>query len=298
MNDPKAPRTNMPPAPFLIGMPDSGVEVLRLMLDAHPNIAIPSPTFFVPAALDAKTPEEFLGILTASQTWRDHHLDSNALGEALRRMPEFEPAGAVRLFYRMYAARFGKARWGDSTHRYGHHMALLHERLPETRFLHVIRDGRDAALVARRSHGWKAFGSVETHAREWAARTVTFARNAREVPYLEIRFEDLVTRTQEVLWRVCRFLELDYTPLLLQYHARAAARIGELEALDRKEAPVSKEERLRGLYEELLAEAPGAAQTGRWRTEMSAADIDAYQRGAGELLRRLGYPVPAAARAS
>ena len=34
-------------APFLIGMPDSGVEQLRLMLDAHPELAIPGPTLKV-----------------------------------------------------------------------------------------------------------------------------------------------------------------------------------------------------------------------------------------------------------
>lgn len=42
------------PAPFLVGMPDSGVELLRLMLDAHPELALPGPTFFVPGVLELR----------------------------------------------------------------------------------------------------------------------------------------------------------------------------------------------------------------------------------------------------
>ena len=37
-----------PPAPFIVGVNRSGTTLLRLMLDAHPEIAIPSETHFIP----------------------------------------------------------------------------------------------------------------------------------------------------------------------------------------------------------------------------------------------------------
>ena len=36
------------PAPFIVGVGRSGTTLLRLMLDAHPNLAIPPETVFVP----------------------------------------------------------------------------------------------------------------------------------------------------------------------------------------------------------------------------------------------------------
>src|SRR5918999_488597 len=36
------------PAPFIVGVPRSGTTLLRLMLDAHPELTIPPETHFVP----------------------------------------------------------------------------------------------------------------------------------------------------------------------------------------------------------------------------------------------------------
>ena len=37
-----------PPVPFIVGVTRSGTTLLRLMLDAHPDLAIPPETHFVP----------------------------------------------------------------------------------------------------------------------------------------------------------------------------------------------------------------------------------------------------------
>ncbi|TMA46731.1 MAG: sulfotransferase [Deltaproteobacteria bacterium] len=40
----------MTPAPFIVGVGRSGTTLLRLMLDAHPYLAIPPETHFIPLA--------------------------------------------------------------------------------------------------------------------------------------------------------------------------------------------------------------------------------------------------------
>ncbi|TMA47502.1 MAG: sulfotransferase [Deltaproteobacteria bacterium] len=40
----------MTPAPFIVGVGRSGTTLLRLMLDAHPDLAIPPETRFIPLA--------------------------------------------------------------------------------------------------------------------------------------------------------------------------------------------------------------------------------------------------------
>src|SRR5919201_5183327 len=37
-----------PPAPFVVGVPRSGTTLLRLMLDAHAELAVPPETHFLP----------------------------------------------------------------------------------------------------------------------------------------------------------------------------------------------------------------------------------------------------------
>ncbi len=58
----KARDSARPPVPFIVGVGRSGTTMLRLMLDAHPDLAIPPETHFVPELIDAidggATPEQ------------------------------------------------------------------------------------------------------------------------------------------------------------------------------------------------------------------------------------------------
>ena len=56
------PTSGPPPVPFVVGMNRSGTTLLRMMLDAHPELTIPPETHFVPdlikaAREDGATPE-------------------------------------------------------------------------------------------------------------------------------------------------------------------------------------------------------------------------------------------------
>jgi hypothetical protein len=119
-----------PPAPFVVGVPRSGTTLLRLMLDAHPELAIPPETGFFPwiTTIDGTArgaADEFVQRLMASPTWVDFHLDAGALRDALAALPGFSVAEGLRCFYRLYAARFGKRRWGDKTPVHGPHIRLI-----------------------------------------------------------------------------------------------------------------------------------------------------------------------------
>jgi len=45
--DGEAAERSRPPAPFVVGLTRSGTTLLRMMLDAHPLLAIPPETHFV-----------------------------------------------------------------------------------------------------------------------------------------------------------------------------------------------------------------------------------------------------------
>src|SRR5215210_1328508 len=65
-----------PPAPFICGATRSGTTLLRLMLDAHPEMAIPSETHFVPDVIvrcieGPVTADELAGVVTGHARWGD-----------------------------------------------------------------------------------------------------------------------------------------------------------------------------------------------------------------------------------
>src|SRR3954468_18521703 len=82
-----------PPAPFVVGVPRSGTTLLRLMLDAHPQLAIPPETHFLPKLIRACQEEldadrdgrkRALELITQHRRWPDFGLDAADLEARLR----------------------------------------------------------------------------------------------------------------------------------------------------------------------------------------------------------------------
>ena len=151
-----AERGVYPPAPFVVGLSRSGTTLLRLMLDAHPLVAIPTGTFFIPDAARAcaaspRPARTFLELLTSHWKWPDFHLDARALRQPVEALDPFDLGEALRAFYRMYAGRFGKQRYGDKS-AYLWEMEAVQEPLHQAGVVDLIRDGRDVALSIRPCH--------------------------------------------------------------------------------------------------------------------------------------------------
>ena len=69
------------------------------------------------------------------------------------------------------AQRFGKPRWGDKTPKCLLEMMLIQERLPEARFSHLVRDGRDVALsVIEERRGSGQAMSIQKAAKWWVTK--------------------------------------------------------------------------------------------------------------------------------
>ena len=286
-----------PPSPFIVGMPRSGTTLLRLMLDAHPDLAIPLETHFLrPLRGDGLaaevTREAFYHSVVDFFTWPDFHLSADEFHESLQRVQPFTLPEGLRCFYSLYAKRFGKKRWGDKTPPYGFIMSEIHSLLPEAHFIHVIRDGRDTALSHRSTYFWR-YSDFREHAREWRDRIQQFREQGAACPYMEVRYEDLVNDPTGVLREVCDFISLPYHCEMERYHEAASSRMNEL--ADLPEYPpghLYKRERLKIF--KLTSKPPVKTRVGRWRKEMLPDDIATYEAEAGHRLEELGYELSSA----
>jgi hypothetical protein len=262
-------------AVVVLGVSRSGTTLLKAMLDAHSQLAIPSESYFLPQLWDrhGERPERdaFVEDLTRLQRLREWGVDPEQVRARLPERPTF--AEAIESIYRLYAESEGKPRFGDKTPLYMQHLDVLDRAFPDARYVHIVRDGRDAACSLLAMTRKPRFNltrprGVGDFAVAWQ-REVRAAREfGRTHAYHEVRYEDLVEQPGQRLREVCAFLELEYEPGMLEYH--------------RREDP--------SLYADhpRLAEPP-VPDTRSWRREMRPADAELFETIAGDLLAELGY---------
>jgi hypothetical protein len=290
------------PAPFVVGVGRSGTTLLRMMLDAHPQLAIPPETHFVNPLIQASgrlrfNPAIACRAIVADQRrrWNDFGLDEDELLARLEAVEPFNTSDALRAFYRLYADKHEKPRWGDKTPDYVRKMKKIQKTLPEARFIHVIRDGRDAGLsqntrVIKRG---KEPVPPREMARRWRKRIIKSREDAAAIPadeYLEVRYEDLIADTEPVLRRICELVALEYDPVMLTYHERASERLQEMAgALPATRARPEREAGERVAAHEMTTKPPDAGRVAVWKREMTEAENAEFEQVAGYLLDELGY---------
>jgi DNA-binding transcriptional ArsR family regulator len=290
---PETPFAPAGPIPFVVGANRSGTTLLRLMLDAHPALAIPPETFFVPNLIelyDEGKParDDSLRLITSRPEFGDFGLTADELAAAIGGEPN-TARGALLAFYGAYAAKQGKPRFGDKTPGYSGSMRAIEGVLREARFIHIVRDGRDVALSVI-SRGLQE-RTIEELAKRWRRRMKRTRRQGGKVErYLEIRYEDLIADTEATLRRVCEFIELEWDAAVLTYHERAAERMGEMSGELRGDG--EKRDLPEGYRAEMHAttsQPPDPSRLSKWKREMSPADVQAFERIAGDMLAELGY---------
>jgi hypothetical protein len=274
------------PFPFVVGVNRSGTTLLRTMLDRHPRLAVPPESHFLTllwkwrkryitkAGFDL---DRLRTDLMTLRRFRDWGLDPRWVRERLRGVERIDYPGAMRRIFSLYAEAHGKDRYGDKTPAYLLHMRLLSDIFPESRFVHLIRDGRDVSLSIIDSLPGSGIHRPWQAAGYWAYRIRKGQESGRALGagrYLEIRYEDLVEDPEAVLRAVCLFLELDYSPQMLEGFQGAAERL-----------PIDQRSRHRHVVR------PPTKGIRDWRRDMDEWDVRYVECIAGRQLSELGYPV-------
>jgi LPS sulfotransferase NodH len=266
------------PPLLILGVRRSGTTLLRVMLDRHSQLAVPDESYFVPQLADRHPrrvdPDEFVDDLRRLNTLTEWEVP---LDKVRARVHERMPIGAaIGTVYAVYAAERGKRRWGDKTPMYMQNLRLLERLFPDALFVHLIRDGRDAAmsfLAMPRgivTETWMHPRTPADFASQWRTEVAGARRLGRRVGprYLEVRYEDLVADVGAALRRICEFAQLEYEPALADYAG----------SVDVSAKP----------HQQSLQQPPTAGLRD-WRTQMAPADVAAFEHVAGDLLSELGY---------
>ena len=277
---------NQNPYLFAVGCPRSGTTLLQRMLDHHPQLAVANDSHFIPRVIEditdntdpPLTPELVEGVRCYRRFTR-LGLSDVIVSEAAVRSQTYREF--VSTLYSEYGRLRGKPLAGEKTPDYVRYLPLLHALFPWVRSIHIIRDGRDVALStlewAREDKGPGRFElwreePVAVCALWWRWQVSTGIEDGKVLGpdrYREIKYEDLISRPDEILREITAFLELQFCLEMLDFH------VGKT----RYEPGLSPKKAW-------LPPTPGLRD---WRTQMAERDVELFEAISGDLLSALGY---------
>lgn len=265
---------------FIVGSARSGTTLLRLMLNAHPEVAIPPESRFITEMWQNKLEvevEPVLGALARHDRFRLWELPIEEVRAELDGRGASLTARYTEVMeapHLAWARRRDKPLWGDKTPRYVENILLLSRLWPSARFVHLVRDGRNVAL----SYADVAFGpkTLAKAARLWARRVRAGMEAGRALDparYLQMRYEDLVEAPERHARTLCGFLGLPFDPVVLDYVERGRDAV--LPRAAANNPNVTK---------------PLMTQTRSWERAMPEGQVEVFEALAGDVLSDLGYP--------
>lgn len=270
----KDPVTSYPPF-FVVGSARSGTTMLRLILNSHPEVAVPPESRLVielwPPSGEVRV-EDYLAQLGAHRQFQAWHLDVADIRPLFEGAERVSYRRAIEATYVAFTRAHGKSRWGDKTPRYVENITRLNELFPEALFVHLVRDGRNVAL----SYAHTDFGpkTVSKAAAIWKRRVSAGLQDGRALGgdrYLEIKYEELAETTEAVVKNICVFLGIEFDPQMFDESERAK---GATDRAQRFNPHVTGE---------------AIAETRAWQDDMPADQVEVFEAVAGNVLSQLGY---------
>lgn len=261
-------------SPILIGGASrSGTTLMRVLLDSHPDICC-GPELKMLALIGRLWDQ--VGSSAAYDILGEYGMDGPAINGAF--------ADFAYAFVRRFREKRGARRWAEKTPNNIDLLDFLFSIFPNTRFVHLIRDGRDVccSLVGK---DWTDLRTgepvaytrdVRTAALYWKTTIVRarqwLAANPRaQKRYAEVRYEQLVQHTEPVLRQLMAFVGEPFDERMLSHHEQQH----DFNAFEESTGQVQQPVHSRAL--------------GRWKRDMSEDDRAIFKEVAGDLLLALGY---------
>jgi hypothetical protein len=194
---------------FVVGAVRSGTTLLRLMLDHHPRIALHFEFEFAVEMISAT------GKLPALEDFH-RHLQQDRIfrlsGATID--PELDYLALVNSFLQQKRQRDGKVLVGATVHRQFDRLPRL---WPHARYLHLLRDGRDAGRSSM-AMGWA--GNMYHGVSRWMQAEAEWDAMRKNIPSdrrLEVVYEQLIEDPRRVLTEICHFLGEEFDEAMFRY---------------------------------------------------------------------------------
>jgi len=279
---------------FIVGTPRSGTTLTAQILDRHPRIMMPGENHFfediyarrkeLGDPTDPAAKERIIQRLLTIYGRYNQPADQERVDALLEEHDLFPQLNSGTSSYKDILDRFmeiqlkqaKKTRWGNNAPKDLFHVEEILAFYPEAKFLICVRDVRDFLLSYK--DRWK----VTTQAHKdrlkrlyhpvltsllWKASMKRIPKLEQQIPrknLMIVRYEDLVTDTEQVVRNICEVVGEDFLPEMLNVQTHNSS-----DGAGRK-----------GIF---------SSSIGKWRDKLPAEEAAIAQWIGGNELMYLGY---------
>jgi hypothetical protein len=217
---------------FLVGCPRSGTTLLQSLLAAHSQVASFPESHFYNTMTTSRFGLHRLGL--ASPRTRKKFSDFlQLIGHP--EMRGYRPV--LALSRRQYSRAFiavldavarqqNKRVWLEKTPRHLHHIDDISALIPESQFIHLIRNGEDVVaslyeVVNQHPERWPSIppGNVMRCVERWVQSIALSRRYVGQSNHVMVRYEHLVEAPDEVIKRLCQCIGIPYEAQMLERYS-------------------------------------------------------------------------------
>jgi len=269
-----------------IGTQRSGTNLLRVMLNQHPEISAPHPPHILQVMMpmltmygdlnDAsrfrKLVDEVCTLVEKNPVDWSVKFDRAAIAALCENhsLPQI-----MRAIYWTKAQTKNASWWSCKSMASIHHAKEIESAGIHPLYLFMYRDGRDVACSFRKAVvGEKHIYNL---AKQWSLEqelSLELAQSLGKNRVISICYEDFISDTERTLKRICNAMKIEYTPAMLEY---ADA--------DESKITASSGKMWSNLTKPLMRN-----NSKKYLKELSHEDLVIFESVAGETLEKLGYP--------
>ncbi|NIK12507.1 sulfotransferase family protein [Alkalibacillus almallahensis] len=254
---------------FIGGAGRSGTTLLRVMLNAHPEMCSGPEFKLLPNLINGY---KQLGRMVDIR--KSYYLDDSKLNESYRAL--------INTFFENFLEQNNASRVVEKT---PHNVLIMQELaniLPDSKFIHIVRDGRDvvSSLIDME---WKDSSgetiwyvkNVENATKYWV-QVVEQGLKSAESSILKdriklIKYEDLILNPQNTMEDILKFLGERWDDRVMEHETQNLYS----EPVESSTSQVSQKRYTKAI--------------GKWQEKLDEKEKEIFYKQAGHLLKTLGY---------
>lgn len=275
---------------FLICSERSGSNLIRAMLDAHPEVSAPQPLHLIRDVIaradalpygDRQAPaaQTMLALVRESLNKQFPQDVAETIAQRIEQLDPFVPREILRTLYHAIAEQTGTRMVLVKENEFHDAAAQIIDAFPQARFVFQTRDPRDylASAVALKTGVFgNKFGSFRNAMQIWQNDQMFGLRMLGHFGPERVffqRYEDLVSDPEGVLRSLCSFAGLPFSAEMLEFHQSEGVKAFS----ERKDA-------WKNLSRPVMSD-----NFNKYRKSLSKRQIRAVEAMLGPVMDRLGY---------
>lgn len=276
----------------MIGTQRSGSNLLRLMLNQLDTVIAPHPphilktfTPLLPSYGDLYEEDNFRQLIadvcrlveTNPVVWEQVQLDRDRVYE---RCDRHSLQDVFMTIYDQMAEANGATHWCCKSMANVKYASQMEASDRKPLYIHLVRDGRDVAASFKKvAVGEKHVYHLATYWQELQLLSKKLVEQVGSERAITVRYEDLVHTPADTLTVICDFLKVPYSPQVLNY----------FNSVESQHTAAS------GFMWQNVRKPIMANNTEKFKTLLSAQEIEWFERVAGQTLQDYGYACMTAA---